>query len=116
MMGNTNPGEIYWAEFEPPRSGSIMAHPRPVLIIQAAEELNNVRVVIPFSSRNEKYRRYTHVHFVQSTPENGLSKDSTVLVFQILLIDSNRLKNRLGRLSNSDLQAVRSKLRIFLGL
>lgn len=108
--------EIYWVEFPLPDGTRRIAKRRPALIIQARNVYPDARVVIPFTSKNSKYVGIQSVLFVKKTPQNGLPKDSTLLIFQIIPIKVVWIKDRLGELSDTDFEQLRTKLRDFFGI
>jgi mRNA-degrading endonuclease toxin of MazEF toxin-antitoxin module len=52
--------------------------------------------------------RFSATLRIDPTPTNGLSEPSVALIFQLGATDNRRIRQRLGKLSDSDLQAVQA--------
>ena len=90
---------------------------RPAAILQAAIATANLStvVVVPFTSKQQAIRFAGSV-LVHKSASNGLSVDSVALAAQIRAIDKKRIRRVDGKLSESELQAIESKVREILGL
>jgi len=108
-------GEIYWVDFEPVR-GSEQGRLRPALVVQGdVGNLNSpLTIVIPFTSRLSPVRYPQNVFFSAGTV--GLTKDSELLVNQIKAVDKSRLGERLGVVSDEQMEEVEAALLLVLGM
>lgn len=108
-------GDIYYADLNP-SVGSEQGGIRPVLIIQnnIGNRYSPTLIVAAITSCNEKTRLPTHVP-VGSTI-GRLYKGATVLLEQMRTIDRTRLRERLGALESSDMEAVNNALEVSVGL
>jgi mRNA interferase MazF len=90
------PGDVYEVD-HPQVDGREQAGQRPSLILQdeAYAGLSPLVVTIPFTTAS-RVTRFPAVIPVSATPENGLTQDSHLLVFQIRSSDRARLKKQLG--------------------
>ncbi|QIL50267.1 type II toxin-antitoxin system PemK/MazF family toxin [Weissella coleopterorum] len=110
-------GEIWYANLENGRIGSEQGGIRPVLIVQ-----NNVgnlyaptTIVIPISTKKIKKSLPTHVKLAAELTGTGINRNSTLLIEQIRVVDKKRLQDRLGRLAEPQMAAVRTALAVSLG-
>ena len=59
----------------------------------------------------------THIDInIEDDPEQGLAKDSVVLLEQVRTLDKRRLREKVGRLSENLMPAVDKALLVSLGL
>lgn len=101
-------GDIYYADLNP-IVGSEQSGTRPVVIVQndIANKYSPTLIVAPITSVNKKLELKSHILIPYN---NGLYRNSVVLVEQIRTIDKCRLNNYLGRLSISDIRRIDSAL------
>jgi len=107
-------GELYYADLSPVL-GSEQGGVRPVLILQndIGNKYSPTVIVSAITSKLYKAKLPTHINL---DAENfGLSKDSIILLEQIRTIDKQRLKEKIGTLSNNKMQEVNNALLISLG-
>ncbi|MBQ8605022.1 MAG: type II toxin-antitoxin system PemK/MazF family toxin [Oscillospiraceae bacterium] len=108
-------GEVFYADLSPV-VGSEQGGTRPVLIVQ--NDIGNRHsptvIAAAITSRQDKTAMPTHINIRGDSC--GLAKDSVVLLEQIRTIDKQRLKEKTGRLDNSDLEKVNQALNISFGL
>lgn len=108
-------GEVWWANLAEP-SGSAPGYRRPVVVVQS-ESLNRSRistvVCVPLTS-NLKWRDAPgNVHL--SARSTGLPKDSVANVSQIVTLDKPDLTERVGKISNRNLEAILVGIEVVLG-
>lgn len=108
-------GDIYYADLSPV-VGSEQGGVRPVIIIQ--NDIGNKHsptvIISAITSQIDKAKLPTHVEI--SSEEYGLNKDSVVLLEQIRTLDKRRLKEKIGRMTNKDMDKVDKALKISVGL
>lgn len=103
-------GDVYMLDFGIP-FGSEPGMLRPVVIIQADKDnLNglNTKVVVPLTSNTVNAELKGNVFIPKS--ESNLSKDSVVLVHQIIVVDKMRFKEKLSKLPNSVLKRIEDEI------
>ena len=108
-------GEIYYAVLSPV-CGSEQGGKRPVLIIQnnVGNKYSPTTIIACLTTKcTSKHTIPTHITLDNS---NGLPKDSMVLLEQIRTIDKSRLSNRIGKISDEDMEKVNKALMISLGI
>ena len=89
--------------------------PRPVLIIQddAFDATASITVCLITSEPIEAPILRLKVKL---TPENGLLKNSYLMVDKITAVPQNRLGQRIGMLADDDLLRLNRSLLVYLGL
>jgi len=107
-------GEIYYADLSPV-VGSEQGGMRPVLIIQnnVGNKYSPTVIVAAITTRIEKGKMPTHVEVGE---ENGLEKNSVVLLEQLRTIDKQRIKDKVTQLKKYKMNEIDEALRISIGL
>jgi mRNA interferase MazF len=100
------PGELYWVEF-PTSNGHEQHGRRPAIVLQDEGYGGNLPLVF-VAPVTGTLRNLKHAATVQVDPtvENGLYKESVILVFQARGIDRSRFGNRIGFVTPQVLAAV----------
>ena len=108
-------GDIFYADLSPV-IGSEQGGIRPVIIIQndIGNKYSPTIIVAAITSQINKAKLPTHVEI--SSEDYGLNKDSVVLLEQIRTIDKKRLKEKIGHMTDKDIQKVDDALLISMGL
>lgn len=108
-------GDIYYADLSPV-VGSEQGGMRPVLIIQnnVGNHYSPTVIVAAITTKIQKGKMPTHVEIKAS--DEGLEKDSVVLLEQIRTIDKLRLKDRVTHLEAKIMEKVDESLAISVGL
>lgn len=108
-------GDIYYADLTPV-VGCEQGGIRPVLIIQ--NNIGNLYsptvIVAAITSRTGK--QYLPTHIELNDPQNGLRKNSLVLLEQVRTIDRSRLRDYIGSLTNEQLAQVDNAVAVSFGL
>ena len=108
-------GDVCWASLEDP-IGSSPGFRRPVTVVQG-DSFNASRiattVVVPLTSNLRLGAAPGNV--VLAAERTGLPKDSVANVSQILTLDRSLLAERVGRLTDNDLQLVLAGIDLVLG-
>lgn len=112
---NIKRGDIFYADLSPVK-GSEQGGIRPVLIIQ-----NNVGnkfspTVIAAAITSKKSKALIPTHIEVEAKENGLLKNSVILLEQIRTLDKKRLKEKMGKLDYKEMNKVDEALSISFGL
>ncbi|MBQ1212571.1 MAG: type II toxin-antitoxin system PemK/MazF family toxin [Clostridia bacterium] len=114
-MNTIKRGDIFYADLSPV-IGSEQGGLRPVLIVQndVGNRYSPTVIAAAITSRMTKTRLPTHIDIYAS--DAGLSKDSVVLLEQIRTIDKQRLKEKMGHLSDRMMAEVDEALSVSFGL
>jgi mRNA interferase MazF len=111
MMAGHSRAEIWQADFGGSR-GHEQKKERPCIIWRDLDHLG-MAVVMPLTGSLER-DNLQYTLRLEPTTQNGLEKESIVLVFQITAIDKCRLIKKLGVLDDADLSAIRVLLKDLL--
>ena len=108
-------GEVWYAELSPTR-GSEQAGTRPVLVVQndAVNRFTTTVLAIPLTTNLRRAALPTCVQVVIG--EGGLPDESVLLCHQMRALDKNRLRNRLGAVSEQTMVTVESCILFTLGV
>lgn len=108
-------GDIFYADLSPV-VGSEQGGIRPVIIIQndIGNKYSPTVIVAAITSQINKAKLPTHVEI--SSEEYGLNKDSVVLLEQIRTLDKKRLKEKIGHMTESDMEKVDKALLVSVAL
>ena len=112
---NVKRGDIYYADLSPV-VGSEQGGIRPVLIVQndVGNKYSPTVIAAAITSQQDKSKMPTHINV--NGDACGLSKDSVVLLEQVRTIDKQRLKERMGNLSTSDMNKINRAHTVSFGL
>ena len=107
-------GELYYADLSPV-VGSEQGGIRPVLVVQndIGNKYSPTVIAAAVTSKLTKARLPTHIEIPGE--DNGLQKDSVILLEQIRTLDKRRLKERIGALPENTMRKVDGALLISLG-
>ena len=114
-MNNVKRGDIYYADLSPV-IGSEQGGVRPVLIVQndMGNRYSPTVIAAAITSRMGKTHLPTHIGI--ASQDAGLAKDSVILTEQIRTLDKRRLREKIGHLDPSAMNAVDSALSVSFGL
>lgn len=101
-------GDIYWTDLNPTQ-GSEQAGVRPVVIVSGNAMNDNFSVVIvcPISAR---IKHLPGCVVLSRDTVNNLTSDSEVITFQIRAVSRQRLKGKLGEVTEEQLREIRRGL------
>src|SRR6266852_5608991 len=93
----------------PPSDRHEQSGRRPAIAVQTDQAGEPMLVVAPVTS-NLAALRFAFSIRVESSPENGLTKPSIVMVFQMRSIDKARIVRKIGQLSQADMVRVNAEI------
>ena len=112
-------GEILSVDLPVPvyRGGHEQLGCRPAIVVQTDVADTNLptTIIVPFTS-NISALHFPHTLRIDPSPQNGLTRPSVLLVFQLRAIDKKRIGNRIGRLEKHYLQQLEVEMRNLLAL
>jgi mRNA interferase MazF len=85
---------------------------RPAIVVGGA---NNLTVVVPLTTTLTT-ARFSHTHHIAPTPHNGLDSESIALVFQIVALDRDRFRDRIGSITEQQRQVITELIKDLLNL
>jgi len=100
--------EIYWANLNPTK-GSEQSGKRPFVVI-SGNTMNKhlpVCIVCPLSSKVKNFATCT---MLPKTNVNKLKIDSEIITFQVRTISQKRLTEKIGKITDPQLQDIISKI------
>ena len=108
-------GELWWAELDPTQ-GSEQAGTRPVLIFQndAVSRFATTTLAIPLTTNLRRALLPTGVRL--AVGEGGLTSESVVLCSQMRVLDTGRLRSKIGRITSQALAEVEKCVLFTLGM
>ena len=108
-------GDVFFADLSPV-VGSEQGGNRPVLIIQnnVGNHYSPTVIVAAITSKIQKPKLHTHVGL--RAKQDGVERNSVILLEQIRTIDKQRLQARVTALSSAKMAAVDRALAISVGL
>ena len=108
-------GDIFYADLSPV-IGSEQGGVRPVLIVQndVGNKFSPTVIAAAITSKQDKNNLPTHIEV--DAKDCGLAKDSVVLLEQVRTIDKRRLKEKMGAIDQSAMNAVDNAISISFGL
>ena len=108
-------GDIFYADLSPV-VGSEQGGIRPVLIVQndVGNKYSPTVIAAAITSRTGKAHLPTHIEVFAE--QNGLAKNSVILLEQIRTIDKKRLKEKMGHLKDETMEEVNKAIHISFGL
>lgn len=107
-------GDLYYADLNPV-VGSEQGGIRPCLIIQNDVGNKHSPTIIVAAITSKAMKSPLPTHYILSE-QNGLDRESIVLLEQIRTIDKRRLKEYVGALGQEDMQGVDRALAVSVGL
>lgn len=100
--------EIWYADLDPVK-GSEQKGYRPVVII-SGDMLNNYLPIVIACPLTTKLKGYKGNVILEPNEENGLSKNSEILVFHVRSISKERLVKMIGKISIAQLKKIKHTL------
>ena len=98
-------------------SGREQIGTRPALVVHSDVTSPSLSVVmiVPITS-NLTAKNFPHTILIQPSKQNGLSKPSVLLVFQLRAIDKRRITKKLGEIDASIMDQVNTEFKKLLGI
>ena len=101
-----NRGEVWLLNLDP-TAGAEIQNTRPVVIVSSDSiGVLPLRVIVPLTDWKDRFRDAVWMVRVEPGPLNGLSKPSAVDAIQVRSVSTSRFIRRLGRIAQSELDAV----------
>lgn len=101
-------GEIWFADLNP-GEGSEQQGFRPIAII-SGNLLNQYLQVVIACPLTTKIKNYKGNVIILPNEENGLSEKSEIMIFHIRSVSKDRLVKKIGKISDKQLEEIKSGL------
>ena len=107
-------GEIYWVNLDPTIGDEIKKR-RPVIILNGGHDKHlKVAIVAPVTAWSPYWDENPFFVTLEPNSENGLSKKSSVDCFQIRAISHNRFVEKIGNISNAEINLIKTSIALIL--
>ena len=109
-------GDINWVNLDPTIGDEIKKR-RPVVILNPGHQKHlKLSIVVPITSWNAKWD--DNPFFVTLVPNdiNKLRKKSVVDCYQIRAVSHKRLNEKIGNISNSEMNAIKKSISLILDI
>ena len=97
------------------RDNQYASKARPVVIIQSDKHDSFDSIILCLFTTFDSFDIKTRV-LIKASPENGLFQDSYVMTDKIVTVDKRMLRQRIGYLASSDMEAISKQLKTILAL
>jgi mRNA interferase MazF len=114
-MSDPQRGEVWRADLEPTR-GDEIRKVRPVVILSddGIGKLR-LRIIVPVTDWDERYRIYPWMTRLEPDTENGLTKVSAADAFQVRSVSFLRLQARIGTLPEETVDSIATAIVLSIG-
>ena len=108
-------GEVWLINLDP-TVGAEIQKTRPTIIVnEDAIGILPLRIIVPLTDWKERYEIAPWMVRIDPDTANGLYKPSAADTFQIRSVSQVRFVDRLGRVSNSQLQEILKAIQTVIG-
>jgi mRNA interferase MazF len=108
-------GEVWEVRFNPSEGDEIKKiRPAVVMDVKKAGRMK-LRIVVPITGWQAQFSAYFWMVRLTPTPPNGLTKDSVADAFQIKSVSIKRFQNRLGLLTDDEMDDIASAVALCIG-
>jgi len=114
-MSNPLRGEIWWVNFDPTVGAEIQKVRTAVVVSLNSIGRLPLRIVIPITEWDSRYASFPWMVRLQTTKTNGLLKVSTADCFQIKSVSLNRFSQKLGCLTDKEMEEICAAIQLCVG-
>jgi len=108
-------GEVWLINLDPTVGAEIQKTRLTIIVSEDAIGILPLRVIVPLTDWKERYEIAPWMVRIDPDTANGLGKPSAADAFQIRSVFQARFVNRLGRVSNSQLQEILKAIQTVIG-
>jgi mRNA interferase MazF len=108
-------GEVWLINLDPTLGAEIQKTRPSVIVNEDAMGILPLRVIVPLTDWKERYEIGPWLVRIDPDRSNGLSKPSAADTFQIRSVAQVRFVKRLGKVSNSHLEAILKAIQTVIG-
>jgi mRNA interferase MazF len=107
-------GEIYLVNLDPTIGDEIKKR-RPVIILNGGHDKHlKLAIVVPVTAWSPYWDENSFFVTLEPNSKNGLNKKSSVDCFQIRAISHNRFVERIGNISNDEINLIKKSIALIL--
>jgi len=108
-------GEVWLINLDP-TVGAEIRKTRPAIIMnEDAIGILPLRIIVPLTDWKEHFKIAPWMVRIDPEPANGLNKASAADAFQIRSVSQTRFVNRIGRITNEQVQEVLKAIQTVIG-
>src|SRR5437870_4072732 len=109
-------GEVWWCDLDP-TVGAEQKKQRPGIIVNDdAVGVLPLKVIVPLTDWKDHYSVAAWMVRIDPTPTNGLQKTSAADCFQVRSVSQQRLTQRVGRITDAQMEQIETSLKTVLHL
>ena len=109
-------GEIYWVNLDPAIGGEIKKR-RPVIVVNSGHDKHlSLAIVVPVTAWSPYWDENPFFVPLEPDSKNGLQKKSAVDCFQIRAISHNRFVEKIGNISNDQIDSIKKSIALILDI
>jgi len=109
-------GEVWLINLEPTIGAEIKKTRPAVIVSHNSVGILPLRVIVPITNWQERYAAAPWMVKIEVSTLNGLQKTSCADTFQVRSVSQQRFVKKLGKLSNSEMDAIVKGLAVVLVL
>jgi mRNA interferase MazF len=109
-------GEIYWVNLDPTIGNEIQKR-RPVVVLNGGHDKHlKLAIVVPVTAWSSYWENNPFFVSLEPNTKNGLKKKSVVDCFQIRAVSHNRFAEKIGEISNDEINQVKRSITLILDI
>ncbi len=109
-------GEIYWVNLDPTIGDEIKKR-RPVIILNGGHDKHlKLAIVVSVTAWSPYWDEIPFFVTLEPDSKNSLSKKSSVDCFQIRAISHNRFVEKIGNISNDEINLIKESIALILDI
>jgi len=120
MIMNNSPepkkGEIWMVNFNPVIGAEISKIRPAVVVSENSIGKLPLRIVVPITDWQERYKRSVWFTFLKQSDANGLSKDSGADSFQVKSVSIGRFQRKAGKVTSQELTSIIDAIALCIGI
>lgn len=109
-------GDIYWVNLDPAIGDEIKKR-RPVIVVNGGHDKHlRLAIVVPVTAWSPYWDGNPFFVPLEPDSNNGLRKKSAVDCFQIRAISHNRFVEKIGNISNNEIDLIKKSIALILDI
>ena len=109
-------GEIFWVNLDPTIGDEIKKR-RPVVVLNGGHDKHlKLAIVVPVTAWSSYWEKNPFFVSLGPNKKSGLKKKSVVDCFQIRAVSHNRFAEKIGELSNDEIDQIKRSITLILDI